>query len=281
MKKEVKVRYSKIGNMGDLLNELIVEDVLGYKIILSDKWECETTAIGSYLRFFFPEKSHVKQIPKHILQKVYGKFYSPLQVWSTGFITYSDKEHISIRKEVNVSSVRGELTRKRLEKILNKELNVPTGDGGLLASYLIKKPIEKKYSIGIIPHFREKDEKKFLELKDSYPNSILIDLTEDPLSVVEKISQCEVILSSALHGLIVSDSFGIPNKMLKYTDNLLGDGYKFDDYYSAFNLTTNPLDLNNNPGQPTINEIIDDYKISNKVVEIKKKELITSFSKYL
>lgn len=281
MKKEVKVRYSKIGNMGDLLNELIIEDVLGYKVIHCDNiWDCQTTAIGSYLRFFFPERENMKQLPKQMLRKLYGQFQAPLQVWSTGFINYSDEKLISLRKDIKVSSVRGELTRKRLEKVLNTDLKVPTGDGGLLASYLIREPIQKKYSIGIIPHFREKDEKRFKELQESYNNSVLIDLTDDPLSVVKTISQCELIISSALHGLIVSDSFGIPNKRLIYTDKLLGDGYKFDDYYSAFNVSLNPFDLKK-PGRPEINDIINDYKITGSQVEKKKEELIKSFSRYL
>ncbi|WP_161568206.1 polysaccharide pyruvyl transferase family protein [Anaerobacillus alkaliphilus] len=280
MKKEIKVKYSKIGNMGDLLNELVIEDVLGFKVIHSDIWKSETTAIGSYLRFFFHENTNLTTKSKIMLKKLYGQFQPPLQIWSTGFITYSDKELIPIRKEINVASVRGELTRKRLEKILNKELNVPTGDGGLLASHLLKGPIEKKYSIGIIPHFREKDEKRFLELKEAYNNSVVIDLTDDPLNVVKTISQCEVIISSALHGLIVADSFGIPNKRLIYTNNLLGDGYKFDDYYSGFNIKVDSFDLNN-PGNPTINEIIDGYKVTETQVEAKKGALYKSFTKYL
>ncbi|MFA1822251.1 polysaccharide pyruvyl transferase family protein [Virgibacillus oceani] len=281
MEKEVKVLYSKIKNMGDLLNELIIEDVMGYKITLTNRWKCESTGIGSYLRFFFPEKSDLKGKPRQMLERMYGKIQSPLQIWSTGFIEYSDKELIPLRKDINISSVRGELTRKKLEKILNKELNVPTGDGGLLASHLIKEPIEKKYSIGIIPHFREKNEKVFIEMKENYDNSVLIDLTVDPLSVVKTISECEVVISSALHGLIVADSFGIPNMRLIYTDKLLGDGYKFDDYYSGFNLySIEPFDLNNS-NYPSINQIIDDYKITERQIDKKKEELLTSFSQCL
>lgn len=267
--------------MGDLLNELIIEDVLGYKIILSDRWKCETTAIGSYLRFFFPNKADFRKLPKQLMEKIYGQFQVPLQIWSTGFITYSDEKLIPLRKDINISSVRGELTKRRLEKTLNKKLRVPTGDGGLLASCLIKKPIQKKYSIGIIPHFREKDHPRFKELKESYNNSILIDLTDDPLSVVKTISECELVVSSALHGLIVADSFGIPNKRIVLTDNLLGDGYKFDDYYSAFNITAEEPFYLHNQEYPEFNQIIDEYKISKKQVEKKQKDLIETFSKYI
>ena len=281
--KEVKVLYSKIENMGDLLNELIIEDVFGYKIVNSNPLNAHTTGIGSGLNAVFPPKPTVKRLPKHILKKIYNQFKSPsqLQIWSSGFINYSNQEHICLRKNTKVAAVRGELTRKRLEKILNTKLHVPTGDGGLLASYLVKKPIQKKYSVGIIPHFKEKDEIRFKTLAESYNNSIVIDLTDDPLKVVETIAECEVILSSSLHGLIVADSFGIPNKRVTYTNKLMGDGYKFNDYYSAFNVTpVQHFDLNTN-GFPSYNSIIDDYKISKAEVEKKKDELLKSFSTFL
>ncbi|MCO7124183.1 polysaccharide pyruvyl transferase family protein [Sporolactobacillus shoreicorticis] len=279
--KELKVFYAKIDNMGDLLNELIIEKVFGYKVKCSNRYTCETTGIGSGLNMFFPEKAEMAYFPKNLLQRTYAKLNSPLQVWSTGFIKYPKKEdNICMRRENNIASVRGELTKKRLEKILNKNLKIPTGDGGLLASCLLEGKIEKKYNIGIIPHFRERNELRFKQLQLKYENSTLIDLTEDPMDVVKKISECEHILSSSLHGLIVADSFNIPNKRIVYSDKPLGDGYKYDDYYSAFNISVEPYNINNDK-YPSINNIIDDYKVNKKDVDLKKEDLITSFTKFL
>lgn len=41
-------------------------------------------------------------------------------------------------------------------------------------------------------------------------------------------------MSTSLHGLIVADSYGIPNAWIKQPQDIGGNGYKFDDYYSAF-----------------------------------------------
>ncbi|MDQ0206987.1 polysaccharide pyruvyl transferase family protein [Alkalicoccobacillus murimartini] len=279
--KNIKMNYAKIGNMGDLLNELIVEELFGYEITHSNKWKCETTGIGSSLNAFFPKKSEVVgSFPKKLVKSFYGRLQAPLQVWSTGFINYSDEDHISIRSNVNIAAVRGELSRQRLEKILNRNLDVPTGDGGLLASELVKNKATKKYKVGIIPHFKEKNEQKFFDLLNNYNNSTLIDLTIDPLTVVEQIGECETILSSSLHGLIVADSFGIPNKRLTYTNNLMGDGFKFNDYYSAFNVDPKICDLKVD-SFPEVNEIYNDYLIDSSIVEFKKEQLRTSFNKYL
>ena len=58
------------------------------------------------------------------------------------------------------------------------------------------------------------------------------------------ISECECIISSSLHGLIIADSFLIPNQMVHLTDKLYGDGFKFDDYYSNFDINPQIFDLN-------------------------------------
>ncbi|MGG0716268.1 polysaccharide pyruvyl transferase family protein [Robertmurraya massiliosenegalensis] len=277
--KKIKVCYSETQNLGDLLNKLVIEDVIGYSIVHSDSLRCQSTGIGSGLpRFFIPE-SQLKKSPKSIARRVLGRVVPPVQIWSAGFIRYSNDPEYSLRR-VNVASVRGEITRSRLEKILNRKLDVPTGDGGLLASLLLKKQPEKKYQVGIIPHMREKGEARIIELTEKYQRSVLIDITADPLDVLKTISQCEFILSSSLHGLIVADSFGIPNKRLVYTNNLVGDGYKFDDYYSSFNVKSNSASYKEGEF-PTINSIIDDYLISKKQVEKKQEEIIASFSRFL
>jgi len=278
--KTVRVCYQKIGNMGDLLNELIVEKVLGYRIELSDRWKCRTTGIGSHLILFFTPESKRPGLPKRIAQKVYGALQPPVQIWSTGFLDYSDETHHAIRREVNVSAVRGELSRRRLETILGRELDVPLGDGGLLASRLFEKPIPKKYAIGVIPHFREAHEPRFRELQESYPNSVLVDLAAEPMSVIRTIAECETIVSSALHGLIVADSFGIPNKRLVYSKQMLGDGFKYDDYYSAFDLRVKPFDLNEG-GAPPIESVVEDYGIRPAAVKEKQDRLIEAFSRYV
>lgn len=59
----------------------------------------------------------------------------------------------------------------------------------------------------------------------------------DVLEILKQIAQCEMIVSSALHGLIVADSFGIPNIRLVATDTMrIAQNFKFLDYYSAYDI---------------------------------------------
>ena len=180
---------------------------------------------------------------------------------------------------VNSKFLRGNLSKNRVERVLGEDLNIPTGDGGLLVDRWIGEKPPKKYRLGIIPHYKEKDSLFVGEMKKKYSDSVIIDLGKKPIDVVKEIASCETILSSSLHGLIVADSFHIPNKhilLYPYGERMLGDGFKFADYYSSYGLKDNPIDVTTTTW-PTIQSIIDDYCIEPSVVEKKKDEIFSVF----
>jgi pyruvyltransferase len=45
--------------------------------------------------------------------------------------------------------------------------------------------------------------------------------------------ECKIVLSSSLHGLVLADSFQIPNKRIVLSNNIIGGDFKFKDYYSG------------------------------------------------
>lgn len=272
MSKKIRLSYADINNMGDQLNYYIVERVFGLKVIKSNRFNCQCLGIGSSLGgMLWDDKINIR-----ILQHISRIFFGETHIWSSGFINGSHHDNPFFRKKVIFHAVRGELSKQRVEKILNRKLEIPTGDGGLLTSLLFDKPFSKKYSVGIIPHMREQSEPFFKELYNNIVNAKIIDLLDDPMSIVKDMAQCETIVSSSLHGLVVADSFGIPNKYVKVTDKPLGDGFKFRDYYSAFGLPLETYDIKQG-ANISIDEIIKDYKISKDDVELKKKQLYDCF----
>ncbi len=270
--KKIRVCYSDVNNMGDRLNKELLEHLFNCTVVQSSHYNADLIAIGSGLGTYLLDQSTIKKIKKKLLGIIYPKVY----VWGTGFLDYNKNEEKFYKKNMVFCSVRGNLTKNRVEKILGKKLNIPTGDGGLLSSYLLDAMPTKKYDLGIIPHFREKDDKIFDELLKKYPNSIIIDVQDSPINVTKKIAECKNIISSSLHGLIISDSLNIPNIHLVVSDKLLGDGYKFDDYYSSYNikhLFITKNDINNFH----INDIRKNYMIKKEDVEEKKKQLLECF----
>ena len=272
MQETVKLYYAKLANMGDLLNVLIVEKCFGYTVERHSFLTGEVCAIGSCLAQYTLHGS----LPMRLRQRINGIVRPRVSIWGTGFINYTDCEGKFFKREMDFRAVRGELTRKNVERMTGKKLNIPTGDAGILASELLDERPEKVYDIGIVPHICDLSDPACQKLADSYPNAILINVKDEPLEVVKQIAQCRTVLSSSLHGLIVADSFHIPNRHLVFSDRPLGDGYKFDDYYSAYPVPHLLCDIRTDRA-PGIEEIEADYAITASMVETKKKLMRESF----
>jgi len=97
--------------------------------------------------------------------------------------------------------------------------------------------VQKRYKLGILPHYVDRDS-DFIKELSKQEGVYIIDATWPCTQVVQAIAECETLLSSSLHGLIVGDSVGTPNKHLILSDKLKGGSYKFIDYYSALEGTS-------------------------------------------
>lgn len=276
---EYRICFPAIPNMGDLLNKDMLEDLFGISVVQSTISEGgNMLAIGSGLnKLLYSSDKKIKT--KQAIRKLFNSktFY----VWGSGFMRYPNgKDNNFIFRNIKFLSLRGELTKRRIENILGKELDVPTGDGGLLANRWLEKMPQPKYRIGIIPHFKEKESPLVHEIKEFYKDSVIIDLSENPKDVVRNIASCEMILSSSLHGLIISDSFHIPNKhimLYSFGQKMIGDGYKFADYYSSYGLKDIPIDMQKKSRWPSFSDIETSYQVDYDVVEQKKNAISSVF----
>ena len=283
--KRIQFAYMKIPNMGDLLNELLMERVFKAEYVNTTRVpDFEITGIGSFLDSLFEgpmtrEKNGIKSELRHFL---YMHTYTHCYTWGTGFITdVSDKMTGLSRNNVYFMAVRGNKSKACIEKILNKKIDPVLGDGGILASMLFDKSIEKKYPIGIIPHFKEQGCTEMNFILRKYPNAKVINLKDEAMKVIREIAECDVILSSSLHGLIVADSFGIPNIRVYFTDSPMGDGFKFDDYYSAYGVMAPAHRIKSVEDVPEKKHILDSYFISDAMVSKMQKDMYHCMNQYL
>lgn len=163
-------------------------------------------------------------------------------IWGSGAI-YGDRALTYIPKKV--CAVRGLYTKNYLE---SQGIKCPDvfGDPALLLPYIYNPQVEKKYKIGIIPHYVDFDLPHVKEFRDSHPEILFISFRgysswED---VICQIKSCEYIISSSLHGLIVSDAYCIPNVRVVFSHNITGGDFKYKDYYSGVGRKyINPIDF--------------------------------------
>lgn len=150
----------------------------------------------------------------------------------------------------HICSVRGKLTREILirkgiecsEVYGDPALLLPLvyqphrGDQCSIAASSVQEVQKASYRLGIIPHIDDLHHPVIEEIRDKHADEILIiDLAhyEKWTDIIDQICSCERILSSSLHGLIVSDAYQVPNCWIELSGKLLGGHFKFCDYASS------------------------------------------------
>lgn len=128
----------------------------------------------------------------------------------------------------NVLALRGRLTRDSVVLSPQDRANVVLGDPGLLVPYWVRQ-WPAKYDLGVIPHWSDD------QLAKRFPYGHLIRPTGRPEDVVAEIAKCKRIISSSLHGLVVSDAYGIPRQAELFPNaHKEGGDFKHRDYMSIY-----------------------------------------------
>lgn len=218
--------YCRLDNFGDAINPFLLERVFHVPIRWTTKKTATLCGIGSILTVF-------ARPPNKFSGYLTRALMPPINVWSSGFIEEPPLHYRFIRK-MHFWALRGKLSLKAAERLQEKNIHVPLGDGGLLCSMLLDHRPDKQYALGLVPHVADFGNPLFRQLQEVLPHTTVIDLRGSPLVALKKIASCENILSSSLHGLIAADSLGIPNRWIEVSDRVDGHRYKFKDYYSVF-----------------------------------------------
>ena len=152
-------------------------------------------------------------------------------VWGSGFMNDTDK---CLGKPKKVCSVRGKLSRKAL---IAQGIPCPEiyGDPALLYPLFYRPQVEKKYKLGIIPHYVDSTNPNIEHFKKE--GVLIIDILAGYKKVIESVLSCEKIVASCLHGLIISDAYNVPCMWIEFSDKVIGKGFKFRDYFSGVGRT--------------------------------------------
>ena len=208
--------YAPGCNFGDWLTPYLIKKISGH---------------DANFALLVPDGQYIHFCVGSILSKVTNQSI----VWGSGLMF----DIIPEIKPHKVLAVRGPLTRKLL---LSSGIECPEiyGDPCLLLPRFYKPQIKKKYKFGVIPHFI--DNKNFwLEKIKDRDDTIVIDICGKIEDVIDEICSCKAIASSALHGLITADAYGIPSVWIKFSNKVLGSGFKFRDYYASIHEECNTV----------------------------------------
>jgi pyruvyltransferase len=144
-----------------------------------------------------------------------------------------------------IMGVRGRLTLQNLE--LPQKDRITLGDPGLLLSYVYPSAMAKKWVLGIVPHFVDKNHSIIRGWQERFADrAVVIDVLRHPQQVVAAIKQCHHIISSSLHGLVVADAFGIPNVRFVIRETMPATPYydfKYADYYSVLDRGADTIEV--------------------------------------
>lgn len=256
----IKLKYfQKFKNVGDTFSEKVARLYISHSIDKYENVELDSDnliIIGSILEWADSHSS----------------------ICGTGLIQSSSKLR---HKPKNIYCVRGPLTAFFLERQGIQAGNI-YGDPGLLLSKVYPSSnLKSTYKVGVIPHYVDKDS-DWIEYCRAL--GILVIDVFSPLDVFTKqLQQCEVILSSSLHGIVFAHSYGKPALWIEISGKVIGDGFKFYDYYLSVGVSpekvlrckvledTNPFDLQSMAQVHHLDSVISDIE---EALYLTKKQMI-------
>lgn len=232
--KKIKLLYYNGKNFGDALSPFIVSQITHNQHIIQKSRRIIFKKY--YIKFIIINllKGNFKLIKSILLPHErnliaigsvlsLGNKYS--DIWGSGFMNENEKFNGG-----TIYALRGKLSLEKIQKfgIFHCET---FGDPGMLLPRFIRPSSQKKYQLGIVPHFKETQ-----VFQKEYPNYPIINLNTTKIKeTVEEITQCHYILSTSLHGIIVAHSYGIPALWIKKGE-IDTDGFKFKDYFSSVDI---------------------------------------------
>lgn len=200
------------GNFGDILTPYVLWHAFGVMPRWVSSKEAEGLCIGSIAKFARPG----------------------MRLWGTGMPRATDP----LCPTAIYAAVRGPLSRSA---VLAAGAECPEiyGDAAVLLPELYAPDVAKTHKIGVISHVLQDAEIREAVRKVGLDHIKVISLHsvsfEDIERVIRDILSCEEIVTTSLHGLIVSHAYGVPAQYMNLNGNT--NSFKVEDYKLSVGLT--------------------------------------------
>jgi pyruvyltransferase len=165
-------------------------------------------------------------------------------VWGAGLASASD----GVTKAATILATRGPLSAA-IARSFGASVPDVYGDPAMLLPRLMPRTHGPTRRLGVVCHYIDQSD------APAVAGAAYINVLDDVADVIASICDCEHIVSSSLHGMIVADAYGIPAAYAK-GQNIGGDGMKFDDHMLATGELVAPIELSFLHGM-TAEQVID------------------------
>jgi len=192
--------WNTIPNFGDQLAPFLVENITNCK----PEWTKEMS----------PRLLTVGSILTHALKNDI--------IWGSGMLI----DHLPIAMPLDIRMVRGPLTAKYLAVHYSMEVDI-LGDPALLMQKYYEPKVSQCPGVTVIHHHADQVQ---------YHGDRILDITMNAFQLIDEIVSSERIVTSALHPLIVAESYGIPVVAVKNKSEpgwYVSQQWKFKDYYAS------------------------------------------------
>ena len=220
-------------NFGDELNHWM------WPQLIKDCWDDQDNllfvGIGSVLE---------SKLPKDKLKIVFGAGYG-------GY-----RPPPKLDENWKVFFVRGKKTAEALG--IDKSYGI--GDSAILLRSFFKGQLDKKYPISFMPHWKSLTFGNW-ELAAKHAGMHFIDPRQDVELIIEQILSSRLIVSEAMHGVIVADALRVPWVPLEPIDSL--NRMKWHDWASALNLNIELQKLSPSSLPEKIANFVDAHNLGN------------------
>lgn len=213
------------GNFGDILTPYVLWHAFGIVPRWSSAKKAKGLCIGSIAKF-----SHAGSL-----------------MWGSGMPRPNDP----LAPDAVWAAVRGPLSRDAVLAAGGTMAEV-YGDGAVLLPEIYAPQVEKTHRVGIIPHVLQEQQVRDTLAKTGRSDEVkVINLLAadfaDIERVVRDILSCDEIVSTSLHGVIVSHAYGIPCQSARIVapGEEAEDSFKMRDYKASVGLEDRPIGIPN------------------------------------
>lgn len=230
-------------NFGDELSALVIQEVSGRDVRWVPPAAADVLGIGSII-------------------ELYGYHGRGALVWGTGLKgTFAAGTEGAVRDSLGaVLAVRGPRTRAAL----GVPLSTPVGDPGVFAPRLVSpKRASRRESVVVLPHFRTYGDRAGRAVLNQCQKHgwKVVEPTQKPLAVIEAIRDADVVVTSSLHGLIVSHAMATPVLLANFFPGPSGElAFKYHDYLESVDVAMEWHSVADLLRMPNLHGVIDQLR---------------------